>query len=110
MNFRNEYVTKLNINVKLGMPIYHWKIYKNFIFMLYVAIEENNNIVKKYKTKIKKSINQWFQHHIKLKTWSYLNQKNLISFKKHRILEENIINDEFSQFKFFKKGSYYDLK
>ena len=46
----------------------------------------------------------------KLKTWNYLNQKNLISFKKHRILEENIINDEFSQFKFFKKGSYYDLK
>ncbi|QCI18069.1 flagellar export protein FliJ [Buchnera aphidicola (Aphis nasturtii)] len=110
INFRNEYIAKLNINLKLGMYTTHWKIYNNFIFMLYIAIEENNNIIKKYENKIKNNIDQWFKNHIKLKTWNYLNQKNKIAFKNSEILKENIINDEFSQFKFFKKGSYYDLK
>ncbi|ALD15042.1 hypothetical protein IX46_00400 [Buchnera aphidicola (Aphis glycines)] len=110
INFRNEYITKLNINVNLGMPIYYWRVYKNFISMLYNAVEENNDIIKTYEKKIKKNIDQWLKNHIKLKTWNYLNQKSIISFQNRYILEEHIINDEFSQLKFFKKGSYYDLK
>ncbi|WAI18082.1 flagellar export protein FliJ [Buchnera aphidicola] len=96
---------KLNIKLKLGISIDHWKIYNNFIFMLYSAVEENNNIIKKYEETIKQNIDQWFINKIKLKTWNYLNQKNKITFKKRRILKENIVNDEFSQFKYIKKGS-----
>ena len=58
------------------------------------------------KKKIKKNIDQFFMSHIKLKTWNYLNDKNKILLNNHQILQENIISDELSQFKFFKKGSY----
>lgn len=106
INFRNEYIKKLHVNLKLGISIHAWKIYNNFICMLYIAVEENNNVIKKYKITIKNTIDQWLRNHIKLKTWNYLNQKNKRAFKKRRILEENIISDEFSQFKLLKKGSY----
>ena len=106
INFQNEYIKKLNIKLKLGISVSSWKIYNNFIFMLYIAVEENNNIIKKYEKIIKKNLDEWLENNIKLKTWNYLNQKHKIAFKKRRILEENIISDEFSQFKFLKKGSY----
>lgn len=88
------------------MLVDFWKIYNNFIFMLHVAIEENNNTINKYEKIIKININQYVENHIKLKTWNYLNQKNKIKCKKRKIKKENIISDEFSQFKFLKKGSY----
>lgn len=78
--------------------------------MLYIAVEENNNVIKQYEKTINKNLDQWFKNHVKLKTWNYLNQKNQIVLKKRKILEENIINDEFSQFKFFEKGNYYNVK
>ena len=106
ISFRNEYIKKLNIKLKLGIFIDYWKIYNDFIFMLYTAIEENNNFIKEYEKKIKKNIDQFFMSHIKLKTWNYLNDKNKILLNNHQILQENIISDELSQFKFFKKGSY----
>ncbi|QCI18641.1 flagellar export protein FliJ [Buchnera aphidicola] len=103
IKFRNEYITKLNIKLKSGISIDCWKVYNNFIFMLYVAIKENNNIVKKHEYIIKKNIDQWLKNHVKLKTWNFLNQKNKILFKNRQILKENIVSDQFSQFEFFKK-------
>ena len=51
ISFRNEYIKKLNIKLKLGIFIDYWKIYNDFIFMLYTAIEENNNFIKEYEKK-----------------------------------------------------------
>ncbi|WP_343154549.1 flagellar export protein FliJ [Buchnera aphidicola] len=106
LNFQSEYIDQLSIKLKLGISSNQWKIYNNFISILYAIIKENNNIVKTYEQKIEKKINKWFKNHITLKTWNYLNQKNQVKFKKYKILKENIMSDEFSQFKFFQEGNY----
>ena len=71
INFQNEYIKKLNIKLKLGISVSSWKIYNNFIFMLYIAVEENNNIIKKYEKIIKKNLDEWLENNIKLKTRKY---------------------------------------
>ncbi|CAL4318750.1 Flagellar FliJ protein [Buchnera aphidicola (Protaphis terricola)] len=103
MNFKNEYISKLNLKLKEGIYIDQWKIYNNFIFMLFIAIEESNNMIKKYELVIEKNKSQWLKSQSKLKTWNYFNERNKKLIKKYELLKNQILSDELSQLKLLNK-------
>ncbi|CAL4318781.1 flagellar export protein FliJ [Buchnera aphidicola] len=95
INYRSEYVNRLKNKINSGIYIYEWNNYNDFIFILYLLIENNQLIIKKNKKQVKESLKKWSQNQIKLKTWDYLNNK----YKKHlinkKLLREQLTLDEF---------------
>jgi len=104
IEYQKDYVKKINNKIILGVCVHQWQNYKNFIFILESIIKDNINSFEKNNTMIQKSLNKWSKNQIQRKIWKHLNiinEKKILRIKK---IQEEIINDDFAQLKFLKKG------
>ena len=73
--YKKEYISTLYETQRLGLNVFFWKNYHEFLFLLSELIFENKQKIKKKYEDVKKELNQWSKYTIKLKTWEYLNKK-----------------------------------
>lgn len=87
-----------------GVSIQQWQNYNNFISILQVIIKDNINRIKKNQQIIDESVKRWSKNQIQFKIWQHfniINKKKIFNIKK---IQEEIINSNQMQLKFFKKG------
>ncbi|AAM67641.1 flagellar export protein FliJ [Buchnera aphidicola] len=108
-DYQNEYLIKLKSKIELGICLYQWRNYNNFIFILYFLIKDNEQKIKKNQKILEKSLKQYSKNQIKLKTWNYLYKKYKKKEIKKILLVEEMISDEFSQLKNLAEGSCYNV-
>jgi len=104
IHYQKDYIKKIHNKIISGVCVHQWQNYKNFISILESIIKDNINNIEKNNKMIQKSLNQWSKNQIKLKVWKHLNiinEKKILRIKK---IQEEIINNDFAQLKFFKKG------
>ncbi|QCI20234.1 flagellar export protein FliJ [Buchnera aphidicola (Brachycaudus cardui)] len=104
VEYEKEYIKKTYNQLLSGMCIYQWKNYNNFISMLRVIIKDNRDMLKKNQEVIKERLNIWSKSQKKLQFWKNLNFINKTQILNIKRIEEQILNDNYIQLKFFKKG------
>ncbi|QCI20820.1 flagellar export protein FliJ [Buchnera aphidicola (Hyperomyzus lactucae)] len=109
-DYQKEYVKKIDDYLRLGVFVYHWKDYNNFILLLDVIIKDNINIIKKNQRIIQESLQRWFNNEQKLKIWKHLHKKSSKHTLKVIKIKEQAVHDNYTQLKFFKKDNYYNVK
>lgn len=108
-DYQKEYLIKLKSKIELGICLYQWRNYNNFILILYFLIKENEQKIKKNQKILEKSLKQHSKNQIKLKTWNYLYTKYKKKEIRKILLVEEMISDEFSQLKNLAEGSCYNV-
>ncbi|QCI22539.1 flagellar export protein FliJ [Buchnera aphidicola] len=104
IDYQKEYINKIQKKMMSGIDIYQWQNYNDFISILQKIIKENINNVKKNEKILEESLKVWSKNQIKLKVWKHLNIINKKEILKMKKIREEIINENFLQLKFLKKG------
>ncbi|AEO08442.1 flagellar FliJ protein [Buchnera aphidicola str. Ak (Acyrthosiphon kondoi)] len=104
IDYKKEYSTKIQNKMILGVCIHQWKNYNDFISILQIIIKDNINEIEKNKKTIENSLKSWSNSQIKLNIWKYLNAINKKKILKIKKKQEEIMNDNYNQLKFLKKG------
>ncbi|QIQ41691.1 MAG: flagellar export protein FliJ [Buchnera aphidicola (Microlophium carnosum)] len=104
IDYQKEYSKKIHDKMILGICIHQWENYNNFISMLQIIIQDNLNRIEKHKKIIEESLRTWSKNKIKLKVWQHFNIVNKKEILKIRKIQEDIINNNYIQLKFLKKG------
>jgi flagellar FliJ protein len=103
-DYQKEYIKKINDYLRLGILVYQWKHYNNFVLLLNMIIKDHLNIIEKNQRIIQESLKRWISNEKKIKIWKYLheiNNKNILQAQK---IKEQTLHDNYTQLKFFKKG------
>lgn len=103
-NYQKEYIKEIYAKIILGVSINHWKNYNNFISILQIVVKDNQDMIEKNQTIIEETLKSYFKNQNKVKVWQNLNIKNKRKILKIKNIQEQILNDNYVQLKFLKKG------
>ncbi|AHG60290.1 Flij [Buchnera aphidicola str. USDA (Myzus persicae)] len=104
VEYEKEYITKIKNQLLLGIFVYQWKNYNNFISVLGIIIHNHRIMLEENKKLIEKKMSSWSKSQKKIKIWNHLNSINKKKILKIKKIKEQIINDYHVQLKFSTKG------